>query len=364
MPFELVTSDPPASLSGDEIIPVYDPDTSDARGLKVEELFYRNADGDMFALAPVIVLAPDGVTQVLSLDGSGNMLLNGEFANSGPLGAGGLLTALAGISSTAVPSTIVFDRANGAGAVTTGLRLLDTDSSHTLKIELGQNLSANRRFILGTPDANFTLDMSAVTGLTISIDGTLASNSDAIVPTQKAIRTYVTAAVAGLLSGGNTWAATQIFSAIPGLTGGGIAFPATQVPSADPNTLDDYEEGTFTPTLTFGGGSTGMTGTFSGRYTKIGRQVFVQINIVLTAKGSSTGAAAVGTMPFTSAATFNCPGTIIALNVASIATPQVRLPAASTGMIIYNFASSAIAAMTEANFQNNSEINIGLHYTV
>ena len=35
------------------------------------------------------------------------------------------------------------------------------------------------------------------------------------------------------------------------LTGGQIAFPATQNPSADPNTLDDYEEGTWTPTLTF-----------------------------------------------------------------------------------------------------------------
>ena len=37
------------------------------------------------------------------------------------------------------------------------------------------------------------------------------------------------------------------------LTGGQIAFPATAVPSADANTLDDYEEGTFTPTILLGG---------------------------------------------------------------------------------------------------------------
>jgi hypothetical protein len=43
----------------------------------------------------------------------------------------------------------------------------------------------------------------------------------------------------------------------------GITFPATQVASADPNTLDDYEEGTWTPV--------GISAT--GRYTKIGNIV-------------------------------------------------------------------------------------------
>jgi hypothetical protein len=54
----------------------------------------------------------------------------------------------------------------------------------------------------------------------------------------------------------------------------GITFPATQVPSADANTLDDYEEGTWTP-----GQGSGLTvvGAYSssGQYTKIGRSVTV-----------------------------------------------------------------------------------------
>ena len=52
----------------------------------------------------------------------------------------------------------------------------------------------------------------------------------------------------------------------------GITFPATQVAVADANTLDDYEEGTWTPTQ--GSGLT-VIGTFSsaGRYTKVGRIV-------------------------------------------------------------------------------------------
>jgi hypothetical protein len=56
--------------------------------------------------------------------------------------------------------------------------------------------------------------------------------------------------------------------------GGGITFPATQVASTDSNTLDDYEEGSWTPGQ--GGGLT-VVGTFSsaGRYVKIGRVVTI-----------------------------------------------------------------------------------------
>jgi hypothetical protein len=57
----------------------------------------------------------------------------------------------------------------------------------------------------------------------------------------------------------------------------GITFPATQVPSADANTLDDYEEGTFTPSWAGNATAGTASGTFLGFYTKIGR--FVQIRV-------------------------------------------------------------------------------------
>jgi hypothetical protein len=80
----------------------------------------------------------------------------------------------------------------------------------------------------------------------------------------------------------------------------GITFPATQVAKSDANTLDDYEEGTFTPGITFGGGNTGMTFSVqTGQYTKIGRLVYVRINIRFTSKGSSTGNAVITGLPFT-----------------------------------------------------------------
>jgi hypothetical protein len=88
--------------------------------------------------------------------------------------------------------------------------------------------------------------------------------------------------------------------ATPAASGAGITFPATQSASSDANTLDDYEEGTFTPTA-YGQTSAGTT-TYTqqhGFYTKIGRQVTVIIFINWTAM-TGTGILRVGSLPFTS----------------------------------------------------------------
>jgi hypothetical protein len=62
----------------------------------------------------------------------------------------------------------------------------------------------------------------------------------------------------------------------------GIQFPATQSASADANTLDDYEEGSWTPTILFGGASVGITyAVQQASYIKIGKSVFVQFRVVL-----------------------------------------------------------------------------------
>ena len=83
-------------------------------------------------------------------------------------------------------------------------------------------------------------------------------------------------------------------------SGTGVAFPATQSASSDANTLDDYEEGTFTPSLTFGGASVGITySTRTFEYVKIGRQVTISGELTLTSKGSSTGTAQLTGLPFT-----------------------------------------------------------------
>ena len=87
-------------------------------------------------------------------------------------------------------------------------------------------------------------------------------------------------------------------------TSDGLTFPATAVASADPNTLDDYEEGTWTPVIS----NTGFTYTYSnqtGTYTKVGRKVTLSWRVAVTARsGSASGGLAIVAIPFTSSASF------------------------------------------------------------
>ena len=81
----------------------------------------------------------------------------------------------------------------------------------------------------------------------------------------------------------------------------GVTFPATQVACTNVNTLDDYEEGTWTPAIA--GTSTAGTGTYSvqvGRYTKIGNTVTAHLNLTWSAH-TGTGNMNISGLPFTSA---------------------------------------------------------------
>jgi hypothetical protein len=76
----------------------------------------------------------------------------------------------------------------------------------------------------------------------------------------------------------------------------GITFPATQSASANANTLDDYEEGTWPPVLTFG--TTNQTITvLLATYTKIGRSVTINMQIQWAAK-SGSGRVFITGLPF------------------------------------------------------------------
>ena len=85
----------------------------------------------------------------------------------------------------------------------------------------------------------------------------------------------------------------------PASEGSGVKFPATQIASSDANTLDDYEEGTWTPAQ--GSGLT-VIGAFtaSGKYTKIGRQVYVSGRLsAATSIATTAGTQFCTGLPFT-----------------------------------------------------------------
>lgn len=63
--------------------------------------------------------------------------------------------------------------------------------------------------------------------------------------------------------------------------------------------VPSYEEGTWNPTLEFGGASTGITYLAQqGLYTRVGNVCYFTIRLVLTSKGSATGPATIADLPF------------------------------------------------------------------
>jgi hypothetical protein len=130
------------------------------------------------------------------------------------------------------------------------------------KVSLAGNASGTGIFTIASPNSNTdrTINLPDATG-TVQVSGNPISGT------------------------------TGTFSGIIQANGGGIQFPATQVPSADANTLDDYEEGTWTPTIT--GSTTNPTvsyGVAFGYYTKIGDTVTAYINITTSSVSGGSGA--------------------------------------------------------------------------
>lgn len=103
---------------------------------------------------------------------------------------------------------------------------------------------------------------------------------------------------------GSTWREALKIAASSGVVSlplGQLKFPATPNLSSDANTLDDYEEGTFTPALaTSGTAPSGVTSSAAvGLYIKIGSLVFITARLVLTNKGTgATGNARLAGLPF------------------------------------------------------------------
>jgi hypothetical protein len=91
--------------------------------------------------------------------------------------------------------------------------------------------------------------------------------------------------------------------ATPTTSGNGITFPATQAASSDANTLDDYEEGTWTPTATGGSGGSGTTTVANGWYVKIGRFVTLNIGLAMSSIGTLSGQLTISNLPFAAIAT-------------------------------------------------------------
>ena len=197
-----------------------------------------------------------------------------------------------GLISTADTSGILQLQTASTTAVT-------VDASQRLLAGLSSNLSGARLQVQGATDTAFTaLTVNASTndgfmGIGYSSSGSVWQ----IFPTYNATAGYKPLAfvISGsevarfpTASGFQCVNSISVGNATPTTSGAGITFPATQSDSSNANTLDDYEEGTWTPATSTSGYTISSS---SGEYTKIGRAVFLRCTIVFSAvnaSGSST----------------------------------------------------------------------------
>ena len=149
------------------------------------------------------------------------------------------------------------------------------------------------------------------------------------------------------------------------ITNNGLTFNGD---TAAANALDDYEEGTWTMGVSFGGASTGVTYDINtGTYVKIGRQVTVNGFLILTSKGSSTGDARITGLPFTIGnSDSNYAATALRFNLITFANQFQGFanPNSTTIRLDETTILGVTTTLTDADFANTSTIMVSLTYFV
>jgi hypothetical protein len=146
-----------------------------------------------------------------------------------------------------------------------------------------------------------------------------------------------------------------------GTSGKGIDFSATPGTGTS-ELLDDYEEGTWTPSLVSDGGTI-TNGTNYGFYTKIGRQVTLTIEVTATSVSSPTGDLYIFTLPFTKD-TATGAASAISVHPFGLAATAVTMICGSAGpnyLFLRKYSAGLQSAMA-ADIQNGSAFIVTMTY--
>jgi hypothetical protein len=203
-----------------------------------------------------------------------------------------------------------------AGIVTTadtsGVLQLQTAGTAALTVDASQNVGigtttlTNKFNVAGAIQSSSTLAAIGVNTVALSQESAY-SRLAAFGPNSSTAGTlylYVIDSAGGNQNGmiigptGNVTMGKNISvgGATPTTAGTGITFPATQSASSDVNTLDDYEEGTWTPVINPATGTV-TSSVVAGTYVKVGRQVTLNYSAQLTG-GTITAVSSIGGFPF------------------------------------------------------------------
>lgn len=207
------------------------------------------------------------------------------------------------------------------------------------------------------------LGQNADGSLEVNVDDTtIEINTDALRVKTSGLDTRYLQLSGGSLSGALTTDAVINVNA-------GIKFPAVQVTSSDVNTLDDYEEGTWTAGFT---ASTSGTITVdnsykTGVYTKIGRQVTITGLFIVSSVSSPVGNLYITGLPFvaSSGAGFDSGVAVLPSGLAATATTTIvgRIVNTNSTIDLFKYSAGSLASMA-GDVQAGSSFRICVTYFV
>jgi trimeric autotransporter adhesin len=328
--------------------------------------YQHNGDNMNFATAAITKMTIDSSGNVGIGTGSPVSLSNYTFITTNNTTGSGLITQVGTstsmyVYSTASQSTISEQRALPLVFETSGSERMRIDSSG--RVGIGTSSPKNTAHINGSLQIGFvdaSNDAMVLSWGGASTNGSIQTFSSSVLALNPAGNNVVIGGTTG------TEKLTIVDGNIKMSNGYGIDFSASAGGGATSSLLDDYEEGTWTIGLTFGGASVGMTFTNNtGQYTKVGRQVTVTAYLQTSLIGSSTGAAAITGLPYTivnDASYYSAPSFWF-----NQITYDGQLSAyGTTGTTTLEFFDTTqggtVAALDNTNFQNGSRFIISFTY--
>jgi hypothetical protein len=267
-------------------------------------------------------------------------------------GTGGAGTYTVSNSQTVASTTI---RTVGGGLNT--FRFTDTDTSASVNQPMGtiEWFGSDAT----TPGAGVKAYITSVSEGTSPDTAMVFGTSDNVASTQAVERMRID-------SSGNVLVGVTTANANGGVLQlkSGITFPATAVAATDANTLDDYEEGTWTPVVTFTGGNGDLTTSeANGVYTKIGRLVQIAFNVEFSETTAATNLTITG-VPFTSGTVRTAAGCFVDNMTTLTGAPVIQLGSIVTTITLIQTRTGAEAAITNLNTGTSSRVRGSLSYNI